>query len=128
MELSQYMKSIIDMERASVVICDLDHRILYLNPAAVKSYEKRGGASLVGKCLMDCHDGKSKEIIERVVAWFGESPKNNMIHTFYNEKQEKDGYMVALRDENRTLIGYYEKHEYRTRETAEFYDFSRSLV
>ena len=29
--------------------------------------------------------------------------------------------MVALRDEGK-LIGYYEKHEYRDRETAEMYD------
>ena len=30
--------------------------------------------------------------------------------------------MVALRDEDGTLIGYYEKHEYRDRETAALYD------
>ena len=29
--------------------------------------------------------------------------------------------MVALRDEGK-LIGYYEKHEYRDRETMKFYD------
>jgi hypothetical protein len=29
--------------------------------------------------------------------------------------------MVALRDEKGALIGYYEKHEYRNRETAELY-------
>lgn len=29
--------------------------------------------------------------------------------------------MVALRNETGALIGYYEKHEYRNRETAEFY-------
>ena len=31
--------------------------------------------------------------------------------------------MVALRDEDGKLIGYYEKHEYRNRETMKFYDF-----
>ena len=56
------------------------------------------------------------------------SEENNMIYTFYNEKENKDVYMVALRDEDETLIGYYEKHEYRDRETAGLYDFSRSLV
>ena len=30
--------------------------------------------------------------------------------------------MVALRDENGELIGYYEKHEYRTPETMKLYD------
>ena len=34
-----------------------------------------------------------------------------------------DGYMVALRDEQGGLIGYYEKHEYRNPETEAFYKF-----
>ena len=33
--------------------------------------------------------------------------------------------MVALRDNSGTLIGYYEKHEYRNRETAEFISKAR---
>ena len=47
---------------------------------------------------------------------------------FFNEKENKDVYMVALRDDEETLIGYYEKHEYRYKETAPLYDFSRSLI
>ena len=31
--------------------------------------------------------------------------------------------MVALRDENGNLIGYYEKHEIRNHETMKLYDF-----
>lgn len=128
MELSVYIKSIIDMDRASVVICDLDHKIIYMNPAAIKNYEKYGGKALVGKSLLDCHNKRSNGMIEKVAAWFGQSTENNMIHTFYNEKQNKDVYMVALRDENKVLIGYYEKHEYRDKETAKLYDFGKSLV
>ena len=30
--------------------------------------------------------------------------------------------MIALRDKNNKLIGYYEKHEYRNRETMKMYD------
>lgn len=127
-ELSKYMKSIIDMDRSSVVICNLDHKIIYMNPAAVRRYEKRGGEDLIGKSLMSCHNEKSRAVIEKVTAWFAESADNNMIYTYYNEKENKDVYMVALRDEDNTLIGYYEKHEYRDRETAGLYDFSRSLV
>ena len=51
-----------------------------------------------------------------------------MIHTFYNEKQNKDVYMVALRDEDGELLGYYEKHEFRNKEKAKMYDFEQSLV
>ena len=32
--------------------------------------------------------------------------------------------MVALRDEDKKLIGYYEKHAYRNRETAKKYDLT----
>lgn len=128
MELSKYMKSIIDMDRASVVICDLNHNIIYMNPAAVQRYEKRGGVNLIGKSLLDCHNEQSNTIIENVVAWFKESAEHNMIYTYYNEKENKDVYMVALRDEDNTLIGYYEKHEYRNRETAKLYDFGQSLI
>ena len=51
-----------------------------------------------------------------------------MIYTYYNEKENKDVYMVALRDDAKKLIGYYEKHEYRDRENAKLYDFSKSLI
>jgi hypothetical protein len=63
------------------------------------------------------------EQIGKVVAWFAESTDHNRIYTFRNEKENKDVYMVALRDEDGTLIGYYEKHEYRDVETCMRYDF-----
>ena len=48
---------------------------------------------------------------------------HNIIYTYHNEKQNKDVYMVALRDADGTLIGYYEKHEFRSPETMERYAF-----
>lgn len=124
MELSQYFKSITDTDRAAVVICNLRHEIIYMNPAAVKRYEKRGGSELVGKSLLDCHNAKSGEMIEKVIAWFSESKEHNIIYTFRNEKENRDVYMVALRDDEGELIGYYEKHEYRNAETMKPYDFN----
>lgn len=44
-----FYKSIVDQDRAAVVICNLNHEIIYMNPAAVNSYEKRGGDKLMGK-------------------------------------------------------------------------------
>ena len=89
MNLNAYFKSVIDQDTASVVLCDLQHTILYMYPAAIRNYAKRGGAQLIGR----------------------------------NEKQNKDVYMVALRDADGTLIGYYEKHEFRSPETMERYAF-----
>ena len=124
MELAQYFKSIVDADQCAVVICNLAHEIIYMNPAAIIRYEKRGGQALVGQSLLDCHNLQSVEKIKKVVSWFEESTKHNRIYTFYNEKENKDVYMIALRDEDKTLIGYYERHIYRNRETAKKYDFS----
>lgn len=118
-----YFKSVIDADRCPVVICNLAHEVVYMNPAAIERYAKRGGAGLVGKSLLDCHNAASREMIGKVVDWFKEDVKHNIIYTFRNEKENKDVYMVALRAEDGTLTGYYEKHEYRNVETCARYDF-----
>ena len=110
MNLNPYFKSIIDQDREAVVICDLDHTILYMNPAAVVDYGKYGGAALLGKSLLNCHNPHSVEAIR------------NIVYTYYNPKHVRDVYMVALRDEDGTLIGYYEKHDSRKAETMKQYD------
>lgn len=116
--IEKMMRSVIEQDRASVVLCDLNHTIVYMNPAAKKNYQKWGGEKLVGKNLLDCHNEHSRKKIEEVVAWFQKSQDHNIIFTFHNEKENKDVYMVALRDEKNELIGYYEKHEYRNAETG----------
>lgn len=123
MDLAIFFKSVLEQDRSAVVLCALDHRILYMNPAAGERYAKRGGLALVGKSLLDCHPLESNEKIKRILAWFEETPEHNLIYTFHNDQENKDVYMVALRDDEGKLIGYYEKHEYRARETMELYDF-----
>lgn len=123
MDLNNYFKSIVDQDVCPIVICNLEHEIIYMNPQAVKRYAKRGGSELVGKNLLDCHNPTSNEMIKKVVGWFRQSVGNNRVYTSYNERENKDVYMIALRDSDGTLIGYYEKHEYRDRETGKQYDF-----
>lgn len=118
-----FYKSIIDQDRASVVICNLEHEIIYMNPAAINNYQKRGGAKLLGRSVMDCHNEKSQEKLKQVVEWFAQSPEHNIVYALHNEKQNKDVYVVALRDEGK-LIGYYEKHEYRDPEIMKPYDLT----
>ncbi|MBR4086349.1 MAG: PAS domain-containing protein [Clostridia bacterium] len=117
MELSMFFKSMIDQDPAPVVICDLEHRVVYMNPASIARYH----TDLTGKSLKDCHNAESNEKIEKVVSWFAESKEHNIVYTSRNEKENKDVYMVALRDEQGNLIGYYEKHLYRAAETAPLY-------
>ncbi len=118
-----FYKSVIDQDRSAVVICNLEHEIIYMNPAAIANYAKWGGEKLIGQNLLDCHNAQSRERILQVMAWFSKSPEHNMVYTFHNAKQNKDVYMIALR-EGAKLIGYYEKHEYRNPETMKKYDIS----
>lgn len=45
----------------SITVCDRDGVIVYMNDRAVRQYEKRG--NLIGKNLFDCHNDRSKAII-----------------------------------------------------------------
>lgn len=116
-----FFKSMIDQDRCAIVICNLEHEITYMNPAAVVNYKKWGGSSLVGKNIMDCHNQESREKMQKVVDWFRKSKDHNLVYTYHDGKHNKDVYMVALRDGEK-LIGYYEKHEYRNLETMKAYD------
>lgn len=116
-----FYRSIIDQDQSAVVICNLKHEIIYMNPAAVEGYAKSGGDKLIGKSIFDCHNEESAERIKQVVEWFVADKSHNMVYTFHNEKQNKDVYMVALREKDK-LIGYYEKHEYRDKENMKMYD------
>ena len=128
MEMLQYFKSILDEDKCAVVICDTEHKIIYMNPAACQNYSKYGGVALLGKNLLDCHSSKSGEMIGKTLEWFRTDKANNRVHTFYNEKQNKDVYMIALRDEQGELIGYYEKHEYRDRDMSPFYQMNQEKM
>ena len=117
----QFFKSIIDQDKMQIVVCNLEHTIVYMNPAADEAYKKHGGHALVGKSIFDCHTAPTNELIKDVVVWFAKSKENNLVHTFYNERLNKDVYMVALRNSDGELIGYYEKHEPRNRDESPFY-------
>ncbi len=118
MDIGLFFKSVLEQDTAPVVICDLDYVIVYMNPASINYYKR----SIVGECIFDCHKPRSNEKIKQVVQWFQKSTDNNVVYTYHNEKQNKDVYMVALRDDNKTLIGFYEKHEYRNKETKGLYE------
>ena len=111
MDLFPFFKSVLEQDRSAMVLCDLEHTIIYMNPTAGERYAKYGGMELVGKSLLDCHSPQANDMIKKVIAWFQESSEHDLIYTFRNEKENKDVYMVALRGDDGTLIGYYEKHE-----------------
>ena len=116
--LNQLLKSVIEQDTAPVVVCDTDSVIVYMNPAAIRQYHR----DLTGQNLKDGHNPESNQKIDEVLCWFQKSRENNLVFTYHDPKKNKDVYMVALRDDGGDFIGYYEKHEYRNRETMPPYD------
>jgi len=116
--MEQFLKSILEQDRAPVVVCDLKSTVIYMNPSAKSKYHR----DLTGENLKNCHPPEANEKIDKVLEWFKKSPNNNIVYTYRNDKENKDVYMVALRNTDGNLIGYYEKHEYRNRETAKLYE------
>jgi len=110
-DLFPYFRSILEQDEAPIVVCDLNNDIIYMNPATIEHYSDDSGEKLIGRCMFDCHKHASVEKIVKVVDWFSKSQDNNIVHTMHSER--RDVYMVALRDEDGRLIGYYEKHESR---------------
>lgn len=118
MGISQFWKSVLEQDTAPIVLCDLQNMIVYMNPAAKARYKN----DLTGRSLLECHNADSNEKIKLVVEWFEADKSHNRVYTFRNDRENKDVYMIALRDDSGELIGYYEKHEYRTAETIKKYD------
>lgn len=121
MEIDKFLRSIVESDPAKVVVCDLEHKVVYINKRAREAY----GEELLNKSIFDCHNKNSQELIVKVVEWFKKSKENNVVHTFYSKNHNKDVYMMALRDEEGELIGYYEKHEYRDKDASPFYDLKQ---
>lgn len=113
MNLNVYFKGIVDQDEQPVVICNIQHEIIYMNPAAVKRYENAGGAGLIGKSLLECHNPRSVEIIRRNIDVMSRDKSVNKIFEVHSTRHggNNDVYTVAVRDESGTLIGYYEKFE-----------------
>ena len=69
-------------DHCAIVICNLEHEIIYMNPAAVRRYAKSGGNALLGKSLLDCHHAISREKIQKTVRWFQKDRNHNIMYTF----------------------------------------------
>ncbi len=116
--MTEFFKAVVNTADAPIIICAVNHIIVYMNPTAVKRYAKRGGAKLIGQSIFDCHNEHSKEIILSVFEKFLNDPTLNKVYTYTKNwgGEDTDVYIVALRDATGDLIGYYEKHESRVHE------------
>jgi len=101
------LAALLDSLVEPVTFVDTEHIIRYMNKAAIAQYQKRGGANLLGRSLLDCHNAKSNKIIMEVVEAFqaGEDER------FLNENAKRRLFMRAVRDAEGRLLGYYERFE-----------------
>ena len=52
----------------AITVCDAEGIILEMNDKAVRTFEKDGGAKLVGKNMLDCHPEPARSKTERLLA------------------------------------------------------------
>ena len=123
MELNTFFKSFIESEEEPMFICNLDYRIIYLNPAAAKRYKNIGGYDMIGKPLNSFISFEAQTKLDAVVEWFKESEGNNFVFVRHEDKDDSnhDLYVCALRDDNKNLIGFCNRRRSRIIDTNEPY-------
>jgi len=52
---------------SAITICDTDGIITYMNKKAIKTVEKYGGDSVLGKSIYDCHPEHANVIIRKLM-------------------------------------------------------------
>jgi hypothetical protein len=65
----------------AITVCDAGGVIIYMNGLAIRSFQKYGGAALIGANLFDCHPESSRTKVKRLL-----ETKERNVYTI-----EKDG-------------------------------------
>ena len=119
-ELFDFFKGIIDSEEGPIIICNMDYRIIYENPAAVKYYAP--ASPLTGKLLETYMDDEMMSKIVMCVEWFKEDKNNNKVFALHDDCNNMDMYILAVRNSKSELIGFYGRREDRTPDQGKEFD------
>lgn len=87
----------------AVTVTDADCNIIYMNERSRLTYVSHGGADLIGKNLMPCHNDNSKAIIRKLLAEGGSN-----CYTIEKKGVRKMIYQTAWRDDNGRVAGLVE--------------------
>lgn len=117
-----FFKGLINSKESPIVICDIDYKIIFMNTSALKEYEKYGGKDMIGKHLTLFCSTETMSKVDMVIEWFKEDKANNRIFATHKKETNEDIYIIAIRDENESLIGFTSVYECRTPEKAEQYE------
>ena len=119
-DLFEFFKGIIDSEEGPIVLCNLDYRIIYENPAAMKYYAPV--SPVTGKLLSTLMDEEMLSKVDMSVEWFKEDIKNNKVFALHDDANNMDMYILAIRNANGELIGFYGRREDRTPDSGKEFD------
>lgn len=120
LNLTDFFKGIVDSEEGPIIICDMDYKIIYVNPSAVTYY--KSGPKLLGKHLEVFMNEEMMSMVRMSVEWFKESGSNNRVFTFHDDKANMDMYILAIRNDKKELIGFYGRQESRNPDTGKLFD------
>jgi transcriptional regulator with PAS, ATPase and Fis domain len=99
---------LLDSIKNPIVFCDMNDIMLYMNTSAVSHYGTRGGKSLIGQSVLDCHNPVSGKMIAEIKERFLAEPELDEVMITDNKKYRI--WMRAVR-ENGQVIGYFERYE-----------------
>lgn len=119
-DLTDFFKGIVDSEEGPIVICNLDYRIVYVNPKADVYYEPV--KPLAGKLLATLMDEEMMSKVVMSVEWFKEDVKNNKVFALHDKVNNMDMYILAIRNSKNELIGFYGRREDRTPDQGKEFD------
>ncbi len=119
-DLNEFFKGIVDSEEGPIIICNLDYRIIYVNPVAEKCY--KNSYMFTGKLLESFIDEEMLSKVVMSIEWFKEDVKNNKVFALHDKKNNMDMYILAIRNTNGELIGFYGRREDRTPDQGKMFD------
>ena len=119
-ELFDFFKGIIDSEEGPIVLCNLDYRIIYENPAALSYYSSI--SPITGRLLSTIMDEEMMSKVVMSVEWFKEDRKNNKVFALHDKKNNMDMYILAIRNADGELIGFYGRREDRNPDGGKEFD------
>lgn len=127
MDTSEMFKSIVDSAEGPIVVCGLDYIIVYANPVAEKNYSCSDRSSqtvkqLQGNRLDLFFTEEEMTRIRMTVEWFRDDTRNNRIFASHDPHSNCDLYILAIRNKNKELVGFFGRLEERNPETAKEFD------
>jgi DUF438 domain-containing protein len=101
------MAAMLDSLKDPYVFADTDHVIRYMNKVAIEHYGRRWGYDLIGKSLLDCHDERSRQMLEDILSAMRDGEEERLV----TDNAKHRIYMRAVRGADGKLLGYCERYE-----------------